>query len=94
MSHYSKRLGFDPRTTSLLKLKLTHCNVEIAKRPARLIPIRNNECNMIKQLLRRRLLGAFAGLGLATIAVAPVRADGLARTIAAVKPSVVGVGTS
>lgn len=48
---------------------------------------------MIKAPSRRRWLAAFASLGIAAIAAAPVRADGLARTIAALKPSVVGVGT-
>lgn len=42
---------------------------------------------------RRRLLAAGASLALVTLALAPARADGLSRTIAGVKPSIVGVGT-
>jgi S1-C subfamily serine protease len=38
-------------------------------------------------------LAACAGLVLTLMTLAPCRADGLARTIAAVKPSIVGVGT-
>jgi S1-C subfamily serine protease len=57
-----------------------------------LIPIRNNECNFTKFLLRRSALALFPALA-ACLVVAPVRADGLPRTIAAVKPAVVGVGS-
>jgi S1-C subfamily serine protease len=57
-----------------------------------LIPIRKNECKPGKSLLRRRTLAACAALA-AVLALAPARADGLVRTIAAVKPSVVGVGS-
>jgi len=57
-----------------------------------LIPVRNNECNFTKFLVRRNLLAA--GLALAAWgALTPARADGLARSIVAVKPAVVGVGS-
>ncbi|KQQ87052.1 serine protease [Massilia sp. Leaf139] len=47
---------------------------------------------MIKWPRRRRALAA--GLALAALAVAlPARADGLVRTIAAIKPAIVGVGS-
>jgi S1-C subfamily serine protease len=57
-----------------------------------LIPIRNNECNIIKVCARRRTLTTCAALA-ALLTLAPAHADGLVRTIAAVKPSVVGVGS-
>jgi S1-C subfamily serine protease len=47
---------------------------------------------MIKPRTRRRALGLCAVLA-ALLALAPARADSLVRTIAAVKPSVVGVGS-
>lgn len=62
-----------------------------------MIPIRNNKNAWVVPAARTRraLLGAML-LGLATVLslpCTPARADGLVRTIAAVKPSVVGVGT-
>lgn len=48
---------------------------------------------MNKAPSRRRLLAGGAGLALAMLVAIPGRADGLARTIAGVKPSVVGVGS-
>jgi S1-C subfamily serine protease len=50
---------------------------------------------MIKAGLRRRALAACAALAalFAPIALAPAHADGLVRTIAAVKPAIVGVGS-
>ena len=57
-----------------------------------MIPIRNNGCNFTKFLLRRSALAGCAALA-ACLVVAPVRADGLTRTILAIKPSVVGVGS-
>jgi S1-C subfamily serine protease len=61
-----------------------------------LIPIRNNECNGGKGRLRRRLLLVCTALAAGlTAALAPIaaRADNLPRTILAVKPSIVGVGS-
>ena len=62
-----------------------------------MIPIRNNEKASATSSgrARRSLLGAvLLGLaGLLALPPLPARADGLVRTIAAVKPSVVGVGT-
>ena len=49
---------------------------------------------MIKPTCRRRALTACAALGVTAVLMAlPVHADGLARTISTIKPSVVGVGT-
>jgi S1-C subfamily serine protease len=50
---------------------------------------------MIKARSRRRVLAACAALAalFAPIALAPAHADGLVRTIAAVKPAIVGVGS-
>lgn len=48
---------------------------------------------MSNLLLHRRIFARCAGLVLAMWIVVPARADGLSRTIAAVKPSVVGVGS-
>jgi len=47
---------------------------------------------MAKTSRRRRVLAAFAALA-ASCAAAPLHADTLARTIASVKPSIVGVGS-
>jgi S1-C subfamily serine protease len=47
---------------------------------------------MVKPGLRRRALATCAALA-ALVALAPAHADSLVRTIAAVKPSIVGVGT-
>jgi len=62
-----------------------------------LIPIRNNKKTSVARPLRsRRVLFGAALLSLASVlglTGVPARADGLVRTIAAVKPSVVGVGT-
>jgi S1-C subfamily serine protease len=57
-----------------------------------LIPIRNNECKVVKSLSRRHTL-AFCAALTACVALMPARADNLVRTIAGVKPSIVGVGS-
>jgi S1-C subfamily serine protease len=57
-----------------------------------LIPIRNNECHINKASQRRRTLAVWAALA-ALAGVLPARADGLARVIPTIKPSVVGVGS-
>lgn len=48
---------------------------------------------MNKPLLRRSMLAACGVFALAAMSAAPARSDGLTRTIAAIKPSVVGVGS-
>lgn len=48
---------------------------------------------MTMLLLHRRIFARCAGLVLAVLMAVPARADGLTRTIAAVKPSIVGVGS-
>ena len=57
-----------------------------------MIPIRNNECKVVKSLSRRHALALGVALA-ASAALLPARADNLVRTIASVKPSVVGVGS-
>jgi S1-C subfamily serine protease len=77
----------------LLKIKRHNCNAEIAKGYARLIPNRNQFRPGNRAACRTVLYPMLAAVLSLAVGAATAATAGLARTVAAVKPSVVGVGT-